>query len=348
MSLIGTRYTQEAAKDMIQWAANAVDEPFDAENALYSGASFGGTKTREQGFGPNAAGDADVLIQIERYDGYDMHGVRQQTEFDLNGLFKQKFGSIAVPTALYTKSLNPKSPLFAKVRVQPSPDRINDVQRMLGRTPGVDAFQLTRVPDMTHYTPGEGLLSFANKEVIVSDYFNFNPDLTFHDTNPADHVQSWLSLAPSHIAQIADRASALAEEHGERIHEDQHSRPKSVSEFAYGMDGLGDVTRYPFISALGNLTTSRLEALTPSGLVDCFEEVDVKVLRSAGLIPELTSLTTGSEQRLALQQFSASLLVHLANTFVALEELQPNPRLGKPERAARVKGLVALKNLAQT
>jgi hypothetical protein len=323
------------ASSLVQYAASAVHEPLQEDATHYYGSPFGDeTSIVAYGLGPNTVGDADVLVKLKLDQG-DYRRLHSDPPFNLNGLFKQMIGNVDIPGER----------LVAEVQVHPSPAHINEVQGWLGRKPGYDALKLVRPAGMGEYTPGEGVASFANKEVIVADYDASDPGLVLHDTSPADHVQSWLSLSPIHVTQISAHANRLAEKYGERIY-NVGEEPKPVTNFTYGIDSLGDFTRARFaaVAQIGKQDSLTLDQLRHSYLFGELDGVDINILTWAGLLSVRRTTGAKAEKQRAATTFNMSLFAHLADTFLTLEEIEPSQDLG--ERKRRVRALEALKRVA--
>lgn len=99
-------------------------------------------------------------------------------------------------------------PVF-EVTTRTSPQGINDIQRSLGRNPGEDAFELVRMRGHSIFSAMEWLTGFANMQVPVAGLEN--DFYSRHDTNPDDHVQSWIVTPPRICQKIAEQAAKLLE-----------------------------------------------------------------------------------------------------------------------------------------
>ena len=133
-----------------------------------------------------------------------------------------------------------RRPVF-DVEMISSPKGINNAQRLLGRDPGTDAFELVRMPGYGAFSSEEWLHGFANMQVPVAGLEH--KIYAVHDTDPGDHVQSWLVTPPRICRKIAEQAAKLLE-HGDRPNDD---RPFDV--MARCLDDLSQFTR-PILSAV--------------------------------------------------------------------------------------------------
>lgn len=288
----------------------------------------------------------DTLTEQRPLEYYD---VNNHNRYYFNDLLCRKMGTYIVKAAS-------NMPLYAfekkhkvRVKVFSSPQRINSLQSDLGREPGVDAFRLQRLSGKGVYTPGEWLEGAANMEIRVADLVHsFEAQ---HDTNPADHVQSWYITPPVHCKAIANRAQQLIELHGDAIHESKGVRPVAVDGFADALDTLSTFT-FPLVDTLSRIgVESDLYSRSPMvGLHDEMhykshyvidkrsqerrKDTDTRVFEQLGILkPGFTG-----EARLAeLRRLSAIYVASAANMLLTIEELRPRDNEASRAKASRLR-----------
>lgn len=283
------------------------------------------------------------------------------SEAAFRGLLRKEVGvfEVEIPDAraLYTRSQK------VEVEVVTSPTGFNRAQEILGRTPGVDAFQMTRQPGIGRLKAGPYIESFARMEAPAADLKPEDWHNAQHDLDPLYHASSWLASPASLCTDIAARAEDIIATHGDRIHdaEDDSGRPAEIGKFVYGVDSLFEVTSR-FLDLLhnidepyrlgSNLYYSQLHHRVPestSALVNLYKSVMrmngsfdrrntklIHVLEAIGIIPEDTP--TFDRQFLAAK-VAGEIVVHIAGLLLALEEVVPKESDNPRRRNARVNTL---------
>lgn len=224
---------------------------------------------------------------------------------------------------------------LVEVEVISSPEKVNEVQRTLGRNPGDDAFKLTALQGVAGLKAGPYLDEFAEMRSPVAD-----PEVSWttaeHDLNPIYHTGSWLNLPPKHCRAIAGHAQKLKAKYGDRIYEPKETRPKEVTQFAIAVDNLflhtssyrGAVydvedplfTREKFRLAVESSPAVRVWNTVHYTLEDDEQDTFLRDMKWAGVIPnELTP----EQERQAAVSVGAEMVTHIAGMFLTLEEVVP-------------------------
>lgn len=178
----------------------------------------------------------DLFLELDRFHQTTDIQEPKIEELDLpaaysfGGLITRKFIRLPVETP----EGHSRWPMFSGYQ-RISPHGINSLQRSLGREPGFDAFELTRLDDLGTYTAREWLTGFANMQVPVAGLQN--KIMAKHDTNPGDHVQSWITTPPAICRKIAERAAMLLDSPESTGSESQ------MSSMATALDDLAEFTK---------------------------------------------------------------------------------------------------------
>jgi hypothetical protein len=297
-------------------------------------------------FGQDVSGQLDMEIREGNLPtGIELGtiGLHQNkgmnSPYDLRGLLRAEEGYIDV-------HIDPEAAGFGypwgidkrvEVSVLSSATGINDVQEMLGRTPGTDAVKLTTSPGRVVATPGEWLEGFGDSlEIGISDTSDW--DMAEHDRAPYDHVQSWIATPAQILMKAAARAREIKDMYGKKIHLPAPDRPKEVDEFAHGLDCLSSYTREPMAKMLelGN------EQLQKPPLHYVYNWVNAHPRRYAWVFQKIGVIAAGrdgDEVAKTMQGINQLYVQHLAKVCLRLDEIRPDEEISQETQAARTKML---------
>ncbi len=237
-----------------------------------------------------------TAIQLPSYPGKEPHVYSTLApEFSFGGRIMR---SIAV-VELDTSHTHP----LLEVTTTTSPQGINNAQRSLGRNPGEDAFELVRIPGYSQFSAMDWLTGFANMQVPVAGLEK--EFYAQHDTDPADHVQSWVVTPPWICRKIAEQAAKLLER-SENFKNGQNISPGET--MAWTLDELALFTKpllravYRQASGDNGLSRDSLVRIKNNGL-EYDEAVStsfnslyrLRIFDDADLSPEALTTKTTSE-----------------------------------------------------
>lgn len=121
------------------------------------------------------------------------------------------------------------------VEILSAAGRVNQVQELLGRNPGVDALKLVQGDVIGRkFTTAEYINSFAKGEVPIPP--PLERKWAKHDLDLTSHTQGWLSMPPLQSQQVQTAAQALQDRFGETLVD----RPKPARDFVGALDGWGE------------------------------------------------------------------------------------------------------------
>lgn len=229
-----------------------------------------------------------------------------------------------------------------------TPDRLNEVQRALGRQPGINALRFETAPGESQISLDVWVPPFTRQTVLTADPLANWFDAA-HDLSLTGHTMTWLHSNGKFSGSIAEQAAKLIETHGPAIFLPKGQRPQSVDRFADGLEFLPFFT-IPVVEHLARVALAaenRDHSALSSSLSDLGVILDKDTIgqiwkgkRLVDLQDRMQSLgliqaDPGSVQaKPEIAGLVADRLDQMVKTFLTVDEIQPRSDLTLEQQTA--------------